>query len=239
MAESKTSSRVYPTPRVRARCPVHATQDHPPSRTCKPWTNTLNCHRSRLSSPGNHQCWYHRPCAHGKSTVVKAISGVHLRFKNELSQHHHQAGTPTQTVQTRLRRGRSGTIPLPVHTPDEFTDERGRKPAHVSFVDAGARHFIHHVQRAGMDELRLLVAGNESRPQPQTSEHLAAAEIMRPPTSSSFRTRLTSSRRMLLSFSRRRSASSWQVLLPGTHQSFPSLQCSNTMSTSSASTCAN
>ncbi|KAF4555319.1 Eukaryotic translation initiation factor 2 subunit gamma-like protein [Elsinoe fawcettii] len=78
--------------------------------------------------------------AHGKSTVVKAISGVQtVRFKNELE--------------------RNITIKL------------GYANAKIyNTMLSGA---------AVMDAALLLIAGNETCPQPQTSEHLAAIEIMK------------------------------------------------------------
>ncbi len=53
---------------------------------------------------------------------------------------------------------------------------------HVSFVDCPGHDILMATMLNGaavMDAALLLVAGNESCPQPQTSEHLAAVEIMR------------------------------------------------------------
>merc|ERR1712051_1100339 len=78
--------------------------------------------------------------AHGKSTVVKALSGVHtVRFKYSLVRH-------------------------------------------VSFVDCPGHDILMATMLNGaavMDAALLLIAGNEPCPQPQTSEHLAAIEIMK------------------------------------------------------------
>lgn len=52
---------------------------------------------------------------------------------------------------------------------------------HVSFVDCPGHDILMATMLNGaavMDAALLLVAGNESCPQPQTSEHLAAVEIM-------------------------------------------------------------
>merc|ERR1711983_306156 len=91
--------------------------------------------------------------AHGKSTVVKALSGVHtVRFKNELE--------------------RNITI-------NGFEYEFVR---HVSFVDCPGHDILMATMLNGaavMDAALLLIAGNETCPQPQTSEHLAAIEIMK------------------------------------------------------------
>src|SRR6188472_1637251 len=52
----------------------------------------------------------------------------------------------------------------------------------VSFVDCPGHDILMSTMLSGaavMDAALLLIAGNESCPQPQTSEHLAAIEIMR------------------------------------------------------------
>lgn len=52
---------------------------------------------------------------------------------------------------------------------------------HVSFVDCPGHDILMATMLNGaavMDAAMLLVAGNEPCPQPQTSEHLAAVEIM-------------------------------------------------------------
>ncbi|XP_023370119.1 eukaryotic translation initiation factor 2 subunit 3 [Otolemur garnettii] len=97
--------------------------------------------------------------AHGKSTVVKAISGVHtVRFKNELE--------------------RNITIKLGYANTDYYFFI----VRHVSFVDCPGHDILMATMLNGaavMDAALLLIAGNESCPQPQTSEHLAAIEIMK------------------------------------------------------------
>merc|ERR1712007_350617 len=53
---------------------------------------------------------------------------------------------------------------------------------HVSFVDCPGHDILMATMLNGaavMDAALLLIAGNESCPQPQTSEHLAAIEIMK------------------------------------------------------------
>ena len=71
---------------------------------------------------------------------------------------------------------------------DNFTCERsgcGGKMEllrHVSFVDCPGHDILMATMLNGaavMDAALLLIAGNESCPQPQTSEHLAAIEIMK------------------------------------------------------------
>ena len=71
-------------------------------------------------------------------------------------------------------------------TLDEFpmedgTDRTWQLQRHVSFVDCPGHDILMATMLNGaavMDAAMLLIAGNESCPQPQTSEHLAAVEIM-------------------------------------------------------------
>jgi len=126
--------------------------------------------------------------AHGKSTVVKAISGVQtIRFKNELVRNItiklgyanakiYKCDGPKDEPGNYRSKGSS--------TADEF--EEGGKTwklqRHVSFVDCPGHDILMATMLNGaavMDAALLLVAGNEPCPQPQTSEHLAAVEIMR------------------------------------------------------------
>lgn len=53
---------------------------------------------------------------------------------------------------------------------------------HISFVDCPGHDVLMATMLSGaavMDAALLLIAGNEPCPQPQTSEHLAAVEIMK------------------------------------------------------------
>lgn len=131
--------------------------------------------------------------AHGKSTVVKAISGVQtVRFKNELERNitiklgyanakiykcdnpecprpgcYCSYGSSTEDKPTCQRSGCGSTMTL---------------QRHVSFVDCPGHDILMATMLNGaavMDAALLLIAGNESCPQPQTSEHLAAIEIMK------------------------------------------------------------
>ena len=126
--------------------------------------------------------------AHGKSTVVKAISGVQtVRFKNELIRNitiklgyanakiYKCDGPKNEPGQYRSKGS---------HTEDEFTEDGKvwRLQRHVSFVDCPGHDILMATMLNGaavMDAALLLIAGNEPCPQPQTSEHLAAVEIMR------------------------------------------------------------
>lgn len=73
----------------------------------------------------------------------------------------------------------------PSSTPDYFVDENGQAwelCRHISFVDCPGHDILMATMLNGaavMDAALLVIAGNESCPQPQTSEHLAAVEIMR------------------------------------------------------------
>ncbi|XP_059740046.1 eukaryotic translation initiation factor 2 subunit 3, Y-linked-like isoform X1 [Bos mutus] len=131
--------------------------------------------------------------AHGKSTVVKAISGVHtVRFKNELERN---ITIKLGYANAKIYKLDDESCPRPEcyrscgsSTPDEFpTDIPGTKGnfrlvRHVSFVDCPGHDILMATMLNGaavMDAALLLIAGNESCPQPQTSEHLAAIEIMK------------------------------------------------------------
>ncbi|KAF4123547.1 translation initiation factor 2 subunit 3 [Geosmithia morbida] len=131
--------------------------------------------------------------AHGKSTVVKAISGVQtVRFKNELIRNItiklgyanakiYQCDNPQCARPTCFRSYKSDKE---VDPPCERDGCSGtyRLLRHVSFVDCPGHDILMSTMLSGaavMDAALLLIAGNESCPQPQTSEHLAAIEIMK------------------------------------------------------------
>ncbi|KAG8179017.1 hypothetical protein JTE90_014018 [Oedothorax gibbosus] len=131
--------------------------------------------------------------AHGKSTVVKAISGVQtVRFKNELERNitiklgyanakiykcDHE-GCPRPACYRSARSSKEDDFPCDrIGCPGRF-----RLLRHVSFVDCPGHDILMATMLNGaavMDAALLLIAGNESCPQPQTSEHLAAIEIMK------------------------------------------------------------
>eukprot|EP01113_Clastostelium_recurvatum_P020356 TRINITY_DN2414_c0_g1_i1.p1 TRINITY_DN2414_c0_g1~~TRINITY_DN2414_c0_g1_i1.p1 ORF type:complete len:614 (+),score=174.83 TRINITY_DN2414_c0_g1_i1:56-1897(+) len=131
--------------------------------------------------------------AHGKSTVVKAISGVQtVRFKNELERN------------ITIKLGYANAKVFKCDNPEcprpqcyrSYGSNKEDKPLcertgcgfrmslmrHVSFVDCPGHDILMATMLNGaavMDAALLLIAGNESCPQPQTSEHLAAIEIMK------------------------------------------------------------
>lgn len=127
--------------------------------------------------------------AHGKSTVVKAISGVQtVRFKNELIRN---ITIKLGYANAKIYKAENSKINEPgnytskgSNFDDEF-EENGKKfqlQRHVSFVDCPGHDILMATMLNGaavMDAALLLIAGNEPCPQPQTSEHLAAIEIMR------------------------------------------------------------
>jgi len=134
--------------------------------------------------------------AHGKSTVVKAISGVQtVRFKTELERNITiKLGYANAKIyKGDPKPGADGAEPTAggytsrgSSHPDVFVDEKTgvtfRLRRHVSFVDCPGHDILMATMLNGaavMDAAVLLVAGNETCPQPQTSEHLAAVEIMR------------------------------------------------------------
>ncbi|XP_076642411.1 suppressor of variegation 3-9 [Halictus rubicundus] len=131
--------------------------------------------------------------AHGKSTIVKAISGVQtVRFKNELERN---ITIKLGYANAKIYKCNNEKCPRPgcyisggSSKDDTFPCLRpvctGRFELvrHVSFVDCPGHDILMATMLNGaavMDAALLLIAGNESCPQPQTSEHLAAIEIMK------------------------------------------------------------
>ncbi|CAK5012164.1 unnamed protein product [Meloidogyne enterolobii] len=130
--------------------------------------------------------------AHGKSTLVKAISGVHtVKFKNELERN---ITIKLGYANAKIYRCSNPECPRPhcyrsagSSTPDRFKCERPNCTGdyvcvrHVSFVDCPGHDILMATMLNGaavMDAALLLIAGNETCPQPQSCEHLAAVEIM-------------------------------------------------------------
>ncbi|CAJ1440169.1 unnamed protein product [Effrenium voratum] len=124
--------------------------------------------------------------AHGKSTVVKGLSGTHtVKFKAEKERNITiKLGYANAKVYKKLDATEDDEHPYcsrPSHDPDVL--ENGyRLVRHVSFVDCPGHDILMATMLNGaavMDAALLVIAGNETCPQPQTSEHLAAVEIMR------------------------------------------------------------
>ncbi|KAK9794351.1 hypothetical protein WJX73_010303 [Symbiochloris irregularis] len=132
--------------------------------------------------------------AHGKSTVVKAISGVQtVRFKNELERN---ITIKLGYANAKVYKCKNSRCPRPQcykaygsSKEDEpqcdvpgFEGDKMELLRHVSFVDCPGHDILMATMLNGaavMDGALLLIAANETCPQPQTSEHLAAIEIMR------------------------------------------------------------
>jgi len=132
--------------------------------------------------------------AHGKSTVVKAISGVQtVRFKNEMVRN---ITIKLGYANAKIYQGsKIKELDKDTYLPGPYTSRGSSHPdtfsengidyqlrRHVSFVDCPGHDILMATMLNGaavMDAAFLLVAGNETCPQPQTSEHLAAVEIMR------------------------------------------------------------
>uniref|UniRef100_A0A0G4GLS4 protein-synthesizing GTPase n=1 Tax=Chromera velia CCMP2878 TaxID=1169474 RepID=A0A0G4GLS4_9ALVE len=125
--------------------------------------------------------------AHGKSTVVRAVSGVQtVRFKHEK-----ERNITIKLGYANAKIYQSPDLEAPdcytsagSSSPDTLVTEKGKfhLVRHVSFVDCPGHDILMATMLNGaavMDAALLLIAGNESCPQPQTSEHLAAVEIMR------------------------------------------------------------
>ncbi|KAJ6560703.1 hypothetical protein B0H10DRAFT_2169411 [Mycena sp. CBHHK59/15] len=131
--------------------------------------------------------------AHGKSTVVKAISGVQtVRFKNELVRN---ITIKLGYANAKIYKCENEACPRPGCYRSYRSDKEDNPPCerpgcnsrmmlirHVSFVDCPGHDILMATMLNGaavMDAALLLIAGNETCPQPQTSEHLAAVEIMK------------------------------------------------------------
>jgi len=131
--------------------------------------------------------------AHGKSTVVKAISGVQtVRFKDELERN---ITIKLGYANAKIYRCDCAACPRPGCYRSAKSDKAATFPCdrqgcpgtmrllrHISFVDCPGHDILMATMLNGaavMDAALLLVAANEPCPQPQTSEHLAAVEIMK------------------------------------------------------------
>lgn len=129
--------------------------------------------------------------AHGKSTVVKAISGVQtVRFKTELERNitiklgyaNAKVYKCSNAECQRPANYRTYGSSKEDHPPCPVCGSSMTLQRHVSFVDCPGHDILMATMLNGaavMDAALLLIAGNESCPQPQTSEHLAAVEIMK------------------------------------------------------------
>ncbi|KAJ5542494.1 hypothetical protein N7535_004916 [Penicillium sp. DV-2018c] len=117
--------------------------------------------------------------AHGKSTVVKAISEVQtVRFKNELERN---ITIKLGYANAKIYKCDSPECPRPTCY-KSFKSEKEIDPPCERDGCTGRYRLLMSTMLSGaavMDAALLLIAGNETCPQPQTSEHLAAIEIMK------------------------------------------------------------
>jgi translation initiation factor 2 subunit 3 len=127
--------------------------------------------------------------AHGKSTLVKAISGIQTtRFKNELVRNITiklgYANTKIFKCNNLLCIPPENYKAFSSNAPDEPTCHCGSLMTlqrHISFVDCPGHGILMSTMLNGtsiMDAAMLVIAANESFPQPQTVEHMAAVDIM-------------------------------------------------------------
>lgn len=119
--------------------------------------------------------------AHGKTTVVQCISGVStIRHKLELE----------RNITIKLGYANAKIYECKCERPERYSiassacttcGEPKRLIRHVSFVDCPGHDVLMTTMLTGtaiMDAALLLVAANEPCPQPQTTEHLFALEVM-------------------------------------------------------------
>jgi translation initiation factor 2 subunit 3 len=139
--------------------------------------------------------------SHGKTTVVRAISGVNTiksseEMKNNITMKLGYANTkiykcpkcPEPSCYKSFGAGADDEIVCPNKIPNPESPETEvpcskvmQLLRHISFVDCPGHDNLMAIMLTGaavMDAALLLIAGNMTCPQPQTSEHLAAVDIM-------------------------------------------------------------
>lgn len=126
--------------------------------------------------------------AHGKSSIIKSISGINtVRFKNEMIRN---ITIKLGYASAKIFKCNDPNCPRPKNyksAPSEVENEichcgsSMTLKKHISFVDCPGHEILMSTMLSGtsvMDAAFLTIAANESCPQPQTAEHLAAIEIM-------------------------------------------------------------
>lgn len=130
--------------------------------------------------------------AHGKSTIVKAISGVKtVRFKSELERNITIKLGYANAKIYRCTGGECGRPECYIATSSTQKEPKqcGKKGCagkmvlerHISFVDCPGHDILMATMLTGaaiMDAAILVIAANEPCPQPQTLEHLNAIEVV-------------------------------------------------------------
>lgn len=119
--------------------------------------------------------------AHGKTTIVHCISGTStIKYKAELE----------RNITIKLGYANAKIYECNCPRPQRYSSASGtckncstqkRLIRHVSFVDCPGHDVLMATMLTGtaiMDAALLLVAANEPCPQPQTTEHLFAVEVM-------------------------------------------------------------
>lgn len=131
--------------------------------------------------------------AHGKTTIVRTISGVHtIRYKTELIRNItiklgyanakiFECNNKDCPRPDRYTSGSSSSLDV-IKCPRPGCNGQSIVIRHVSFVDCPGHDILMATMLNGaavMDAALLLISGNEPCPQPQTKEHLAAIDIMK------------------------------------------------------------
>ena len=122
--------------------------------------------------------------SHGKSTLVGSLTGVKtMRFKQEQERNLTiKLGYANAKIFKCDNSHYASASSSVHHMVCNVCDTRMTLVQHVSFVDTPGHEVLMATMINGasiMDGALLLVAANESCPQPQTSEHLCAVEIMK------------------------------------------------------------
>ncbi|XP_009766767.1 eukaryotic translation initiation factor 2 subunit gamma-like [Nicotiana tabacum] len=132
--------------------------------------------------------------AHGKTTVVRAISGIQTtRFKCELECN---ITVKLGYANAKIYKCEDESCPRPLCYKSYGSGKEDNPPCdvpgfknckmkllrHISFVDCPGHEILMTRMLSGatiMDGAFLLIAANESCPQPQTLEHLSAVDILK------------------------------------------------------------
>ncbi|XP_016469012.2 uncharacterized protein LOC107791447 isoform X3 [Nicotiana tabacum] len=132
--------------------------------------------------------------AHGKTTVVRAISGIQTtRFKCELERN---ITVKLGYANAKIYKCEDESCPWPLCYKSYGSAKEDNPPCdvpgfknckmkllrHISFVDCPGHEILMTRMLSGatiMDGAFLLIAANESCPQPQTLEHLSAVDILK------------------------------------------------------------
>lgn len=119
--------------------------------------------------------------AHGKTTIVQCITGIStIKYKAELE----------RNITIKLGYANAKIYECICQRPQRYSSSSGicktcsaqkKLIRHVSFIDCPGHDVLMATMLSGtaiMDAALLLVAANEPCPQPQTTEHLFAVEVM-------------------------------------------------------------